>query len=82
MPAVVFAAAGVVETSYFNHTDGLAKLSTSLPTPQQGQNSRIAVCLDLVASELNVLLADIFAVYIKTKNFIGTCRLLISANPI
>jgi len=38
--------------------------------------------LDLVASELNVLLADIFAVYIKTKNFIGTCRLLISANPI
>lgn len=69
MPAVVFAAAGVVETSYFNHTDGLAKLSISLPTPQQGQNSRIAVCLDLVASELNVLLADIFAVYIKTKKF-------------
>ena len=38
-------------------------------TIQHGDSSPIAVCLDSVASELNVLLADIFALYIKTKNF-------------
>jgi starvation-inducible DNA-binding protein len=36
---------------------------------QHGDSSRIAVCLNSVGSELNVLLADVFALYIKTKNF-------------
>jgi starvation-inducible DNA-binding protein len=38
-------------------------------TIRHGDTSRIAVCLDSVAIELNVLLADVFALYIKTKNF-------------
>lgn len=41
----------------------------SLRKAQHGDSSRIAVCLDSVAGELNVLLADVFALYIKTKNF-------------
>jgi starvation-inducible DNA-binding protein len=47
----------------------LMKPDTSLPTVRYGDTSRIAVCLDSVASELNVLLADVFAVFLKTKNF-------------
>ncbi len=38
-------------------------------TVQQGDRSRIAVCSDKLAGELNRLLADVFALYIKTKNF-------------
>jgi len=45
------------------------KADISLRQVQHGDSSRIAVCLDSVAGELNVLLADIFAVCIKTKNF-------------
>lgn len=41
----------------------------SMRTVRQGDSSRIAVCLDSVAKELNVLLADVFALFIKTKNF-------------
>jgi starvation-inducible DNA-binding protein len=41
----------------------------SLRTVLHGDSSRIAVCLNSVANELNVLLADVFALYIKTKNF-------------
>ena len=41
----------------------------TMRTVQHGDSSRIAVCLDSVASELNVLLADVFALYLKTKNF-------------
>jgi starvation-inducible DNA-binding protein len=38
-------------------------------TVRKGDSSRIAVCLNSVANELNVLLADVFALYMKTKNF-------------
>ena len=41
----------------------------TMRTIQHGDSSPIAVCLNSVASELNVLLADVFALYIKTKNF-------------
>ncbi|WP_263377267.1 Dps family protein [Granulicella paludicola] len=41
----------------------------SLRTVRHGDSSQIAVCLNSVANELNILLADIFALYIKTKNF-------------
>ena len=36
---------------------------------QQGESSRIALCVDSLARELNVLLADVFTMYVKTKNF-------------
>lgn len=45
------------------------KPDTSLQTVRHGDSSRIEVCLSSVANELNVLLADVFALYMKTKNF-------------
>lgn len=36
---------------------------------QHGESSRITLCVESLARELNILLADVFTLYIKTKNF-------------
>ncbi len=45
------------------------RLDSTVRTVVEGDSSRIAVCLESIARELNGLLADVFALYMKTKNF-------------